>query len=96
MAMPAPTAPTSSCRARPIPKIGAPIVNTEGRVQLTARAVFPPGDAREDWAIIRALSDVLGHRLPFDSLAELRATLYEVHPHLMRGRQDRTAARWTS
>ena len=48
-------------------------VNTEGRVQMAARASFPPGDAREDWAILRALSDVLGHELPYDSLAELRA-----------------------
>jgi NADH-quinone oxidoreductase subunit G len=59
-------------------------VNTEGRVQMAARAAFPPGDAREDWAILRALSDVLGRRLPFDSLAELRAALYAAHPHLMR------------
>ena len=43
-------------------------VNTEGRVQLANRAAFAPGEAREDWAILRALSDVLGHRLPFDSL----------------------------
>ena len=57
-------------------------VNTEGRVQLANRASFPPGDAREDWAILRALSDVLGHRLPFDSLAELRRALYAAHPHL--------------
>ncbi len=57
-------------------------VNTEGRVQQTNRAGFAPGDAREDWAIIRALSDVLGKRLPFDSLAQLRAKLYGEHPHL--------------
>ena len=56
-------------------------VNTEGRVQVAARAVFPPGDAREDWAILRALSDVLGQRLPYDSLAELRRALYAIHPH---------------
>jgi len=56
-------------------------VNTEGRVQLAERAAFPPGDAREDWAILRALSDALDHRLPFDSLAELRAQLYAAHPH---------------
>ena len=56
-------------------------VNTEGRVQLGNRAGFAPGDAREDWAILRALSDVLGKRLPFDSLAQLRAKLYEAHPH---------------
>ncbi len=62
----------------------ATFVNTEGRVQMTNRAVFPPGDAREDWAILRALSDVLGKRLPFDSLGALRRALYERHPHLAR------------
>ncbi|BBE70742.1 NADH-quinone oxidoreductase subunit NuoG [Oharaeibacter diazotrophicus] len=56
-------------------------VNTEGRVQVGARATFPPGEAREDWAVLRALSDVLGKRLPFDSLAQLRARLYADHPH---------------
>ena len=56
-------------------------VNTEGRPQLADRATFPPGDAREDWAILRALSDVLGQRLPFDSLPGLRAELYREHPH---------------
>jgi NADH-quinone oxidoreductase subunit G len=59
-------------------------VNTEGRVQMAERAAFPPGEAREDWAILRALSDVLGHRLPFDSLHELRRALYAAHPHFMR------------
>jgi len=57
-------------------------VNTEGRSQMTARAVFPPGEAREDWKIIRALSGVLGKPLPFDSATELRAKLFEAHPHL--------------
>ncbi|WP_438749084.1 NADH-quinone oxidoreductase subunit NuoG [Pararhizobium sp. O133] len=56
-------------------------VNTEGRVQMGNRAGFAPGDAREDWAIIRALSDVLGKKLPFDSLGELRGKLYTAHPH---------------
>ncbi|MGI9354170.1 MAG: molybdopterin-dependent oxidoreductase, partial [Rhizobiaceae bacterium] len=56
-------------------------VNTEGRVQMGMRATFPPGEAREDWAILRALSESLGHTLPFDSLAQLRKRLYEVHPH---------------
>jgi NADH-quinone oxidoreductase subunit G len=56
-------------------------VNTEGRVQMGNRAGFAPGDAREDWAILRALSDVLGKKLPFDSLAELRGKLYAAHPH---------------
>ncbi len=59
-------------------------VNTEGRVQMTNRAGFAPGEAREDWAIIRALSDVLGKKLPFDSLAQLRARLYGEFPHLAR------------
>ena len=57
-------------------------VNTEGRPQMTACAVFPPGEAREDWKIIRALSGVLGKPLPFDSATELRAKLFEAHPHL--------------
>jgi NADH-quinone oxidoreductase subunit G len=56
-------------------------VNTEGRVQMGNRAGFAPGEAREDWAVIRALSDVLGKRLPFDSLSQLRAALYAGHPH---------------
>ena len=59
-------------------------VNTEGRVQLANRAAFPPGEAREDWAIVRALSDVLGKRLPFDSLAQLRQAISKAAPHLMR------------
>jgi NADH-quinone oxidoreductase subunit G len=59
-------------------------VNTEGRVQMATRAAFPPGDAREDWAILRALSDVLGQTLPYDSLAALRQAIYRDHPHLMR------------
>ncbi|MHC2085919.1 NADH-quinone oxidoreductase subunit NuoG [Methylobacterium sp. CM6244] len=59
----------------------ATFVNLEGRVQTTNRAGFPPGDAREDWAILRALSDVLGKRLPFDSLGALRRDLYAAYPH---------------
>jgi NADH-quinone oxidoreductase subunit G len=57
-------------------------VNTEGRVQVGNRAAFPPGDARDDWSILRALSGTLGKTLPFDSLAELRAKLYAAHRHL--------------
>jgi len=57
-------------------------VNTEGRAQMTARAIFPPGEAREDWTILRALSAVLGQKLPFDSLQELRSKMYEACPHL--------------
>ncbi len=59
-------------------------VNTEGRVQMANRAGFPPGEAREDWAIIRALSDVLGKKLPYDSLAQLRQAIFKAAPHLMR------------
>ena len=57
-------------------------VNLEGRVQRGERAVFPPGDAREDWAIFRALSDVLGKRLPFDSIEQLRAEMAKAVPAL--------------
>ncbi len=56
-------------------------VNTEGRVQMTNRASFPPGEAREDWAILRALSAVLGNALSFDTLAQLRKSLFAAHPH---------------
>jgi NADH-quinone oxidoreductase subunit G len=55
-------------------------VNLEGRVQYSEKAVDPPGDAREDWSILRALSDVLGKRLPFDSFGELRTRLFADHP----------------
>jgi len=54
-------------------------VNTEGRVQMGERAVFPKGEAREDWAILRALSDRLGKTLPYDSLDQLRARLFADH-----------------
>ncbi|MEQ1768516.1 MAG: NADH-quinone oxidoreductase subunit NuoG [Devosia sp.] len=57
-------------------------VNTEGRVQIAERAVFPPGDAKEDWAIFRALSAVIGMPLPFNSLRDLRARMYGEFPHL--------------
>ncbi len=59
-------------------------VNTEGRVQLAERAVFAPGEAKEDWAIFRALSAATGTPLPFNSLAQLRAKLYAEYPHLAR------------
>jgi NADH-quinone oxidoreductase subunit G len=57
-------------------------VNTEGRPQLAVRACFAPGEAKENWAILRALSAELAATLPFDSLAELRQSLLEAHPHL--------------
>ncbi|NVN86320.1 MAG: NADH-quinone oxidoreductase subunit G [Rhodopseudomonas sp.] len=59
-------------------------VNTEGRVQFANRAAFPPGEAREDWAIVRALSETLGKKLPYDSLSALRKALFGAVPHLMR------------
>jgi len=55
-------------------------VNTEGRVQTGRRAVFPPGDAREDWAIVRAVSGVLGKRLGYNDLQELRHEMRKAHP----------------
>ncbi|WP_332116230.1 NADH-quinone oxidoreductase subunit NuoG [Azorhizobium caulinodans] len=61
-------------------------VNTEGRPQFANRAAFPPGEAREDWAVLRALSEVLGQKLPYDTLFALRAALVSAHPHL--GRLD--------
>lgn len=57
-------------------------VNLEGRVQRAERAVFAPGDAREDWSILRALSDRLGRTLPFDSFDELRAAMASEVPAL--------------
>jgi NADH-quinone oxidoreductase subunit G len=58
----------------------ATYANTEGRVQRTTLAAFPPGEAREDWTIIRALSDVLGHRLPFDNINQLDRHLFAANP----------------
>ena len=55
-------------------------VNTEGRVQLANRVVFPKGQAKEDWSILRALSEHLGQTLPYDSLEQLRAKLMSDHP----------------
>jgi NADH-quinone oxidoreductase subunit G len=68
-------------------------VNTEGRVQLARAAVFPPGEAREDWKILRALSSTIDHSLPFDTLGELRQRMWQAHPIL--GTADRiTRAAW--
>jgi NADH-quinone oxidoreductase subunit G len=62
----------------------ATYANTEGRVQMTARAAFPPGDAKEDWTILRALSPLVGHTLPYDNLPALRAAMYKSAPVLAR------------
>jgi len=55
-------------------------VNTEGRVQRAEMALYPPGEAREDWRIIRAFGEILGHRLPYDDLDQIRARLAQVNP----------------
>jgi NADH-quinone oxidoreductase subunit G len=55
-------------------------VNTEGRVQLARAAVFPPGEAREDWKILRAISGAIGRPLPFDTLGELRRRMSQTYP----------------
>jgi NADH-quinone oxidoreductase subunit G len=60
----------------------ATYVNTEGRPQRAFRAVFPPGDAKEDWAIVRALSGALGSPLPFNDFHALRDAMYAAVPHL--------------
>jgi NADH-quinone oxidoreductase subunit G len=74
----------------------ATYVNLEGRVQLTAKAAFAPGEAKEDWAIIRALSGVTSHTLSYDSLQALRAAMYRAHPHLARiGNLPSADAGWT-
>ncbi len=57
-------------------------VNTEGRPQMTARAVFPPYEAKEDWKIFRALSDLLGEPLPYDNIEALRAQMFADAPQL--------------
>jgi NADH-quinone oxidoreductase subunit G len=62
----------------------ATYVNLEGRAQMTAKAAFAPGEAKEDWAILRALSARIGHTLPFDTLQAVRARMYEAAPQLAR------------
>ena len=57
-------------------------VNTEGRVQWAERAVFAPGEAREDWAILRAVSELAGKKLPFDNYNQLRAAMIRDYPQL--------------
>ena len=71
----------------------ATYVNTEGRVQQTRLSVFPPGEAREDWKIIRALSAVLDRPLPYDSLRDLRLRMVEAAPHF-KDIDDLTQSSW--
>ncbi|KAN0063954.1 ndufs1 NADH-ubiquinone oxidoreductase subunit [Thecaphora frezii] len=59
-------------------------VNTEGRTQVTRAAVPPPGAARDDWKIIRALSEVVGSPLPYDDLLDVRDRMFEISPTLVR------------
>ena len=59
-------------------------VNTEGRTQLTRAAVPPPGAAREDWKIVRALSEVMGATLPYDDILDVRDRMFEISPTLVR------------
>ena len=66
-------------------------LNTEGRVQYANRAAFPPGEAREDWAIIRAVSGAIGKSIGMDSLAEVRDALCEALPHFAMPDQIATA-----
>jgi len=68
-------------------------VNTEGRVQEGNRAVFAPGDAREDWTILRALSEKAGKTLPYDNILQLREKMIEVAPHFAEV-DDVVAANW--
>ena len=58
--------------------------NLEGRAQVTQKAGFPPGDAKEDWTILRAFSEKIGQKLPYDNLPALRAAMYKAAPALAR------------
>jgi NADH-quinone oxidoreductase subunit G len=68
-------------------------VNTEGRVQRSEKAAFPPGDAREDWTIFRAVSELAGKTLPFDSFRQLRQQMIADYPEL--GRDGLVELKWT-
>ena len=57
-------------------------VNTEGRPQMAMRSGFAPGEAKDNWAILRALSAEVGQALPYDSMPQLRQALVKAHPHL--------------
>jgi len=69
-------------------------VNTEGRVQRGEKAAFAPGEAREDWAILRAVSELAGKKLPFDNFAQLRARMVEEFPQL--GREGLINLPWSA
>jgi NADH-quinone oxidoreductase subunit G len=69
-------------------------VNTEGRVQRGEKAAFPPGEAREDWAILRAVSELAGATLPFDSFDQLRSQMIAEYPQL--GREGLIDLPWSA
>ena len=69
--------------------------NTEGRVQMTVAAATPPGMAKEDWAILRALSAVTGHTLPYDDIATLRTAMYKAAPVLAQLGRPTAAPAWS-
>jgi NADH-quinone oxidoreductase subunit G len=68
-------------------------VNTEGRVQRGHRAAFAPGEAREDWTILRALSPLVGEKLPYDTVEALRSRMVDAAPHLA-NIDDIVSAEW--
>ncbi len=68
-------------------------VNTEGRVQAGRRAAFPPGEAKEDWKIVRALSEALGRKLPYDNLSQIRERIEGEWPHFAK-RDEAVHAPW--
>ncbi|MBT5187549.1 MAG: NADH-quinone oxidoreductase subunit G, partial [Kordiimonadaceae bacterium] len=67
-------------------------LNTEGRVQRAQRSIFGPGEAREDWTVFRALSEVLGNALSYDDINELRSEMIKEYPHFAELDQKPTAA----
>jgi NADH-quinone oxidoreductase subunit G len=69
-------------------------VNTEGRVQRSEKGAFPPGEAREDWTIFRAVSELVGKPLPFDSFGQLRAAMVADHPQL--GTEGLLKLKWSA
>ena len=66
----------------------ATYVNTEGRPQRARLAVFPPGEAKEDWKILRALSEVVGRKVPLDTIGQVRARMAELAPQLAASRMS--------
>ena len=88
--------PTSSCPAAAYTEKNATYVNVEGRPQRTRLSVFPPGEAKEDWKILRALSEALGRKVPLDNLAQVRARMAEIAPHLGCTDEVPATAEWSA